>query len=594
VVLTAVRVGAVLAAAATSLAVTTPALAEWHQPAGVVSDPSLPGGSDEAAVTSVGGTPYVTWGGPSQDSPGFRAIWIARLAADGTAWTDVPGPFEAFTNIGAARPSIGAVGNVPYVAYSATATSVSVLVRRPNAAGTGWVLVGTFLDHDANADADDPSLATLGGVPYVAWVEDDMTNREVRVARLNSAGTGWDELIGGNAASPINRSGAGDAQQPSMADVGGVPYVAWSENDGTNFEIRVARYEAAGDHWPRLEPPLDNVTWGGINESRTRDATNPSLTSVGGVPYVAWSESDGINTEIRVARLNSAGAWEQVVGGASPINESATANASHPSIADFNGVPFVSWDEAGQIRVAKLSDDGNSWEKVADAASPINEDPAKSATAPSLANVAGTPYVAWEEPDASSTQVRASRLEPEFQSQAVTPGSTTAELSATWRTYGIPFPIGFDYGASLESATTATPAPAGQGTATVTQQVTGLSPSSVYQLQSFTAGPPKLLAPNATVFQTAAAPSDTTAPETTITKEPRPKSSKSKAKYKFTSSEPNSTFTCKFDKAKPKPCDAGKAKFKHLDDGKHKFSVIATDAAGNADVTPAKDKFKVI
>jgi hypothetical protein len=86
--------------------------------------------------------------------------------------------------------------------------------------------------------------------------------------------------------------------------------------------------------------------------------------------------------------------------------------------------------------------------------------------------------------------------------------------------------------------------------------------------------------------------SDTTPPETTITKEPKAKSSKAKAKYRFTSSEPNSTFQCKLDRKPFKPCDAGKAKYKRLDYGKHKFKVIATDAAGNADPTAAKDKFK--
>ncbi len=86
--------------------------------------------------------------------------------------------------------------------------------------------------------------------------------------------------------------------------------------------------------------------------------------------------------------------------------------------------------------------------------------------------------------------------------------------------------------------------------------------------------------------------SDTTPPQTTITKEPKAKSSKAKAKYRFTSSEPNSTFACKLDSAPFKPCDAGKRKYRHLDFGKHKFKVVATDAAGNADPTPAKDKFK--
>jgi FG-GAP repeat len=102
---------------------------------------------------------------------------------------------------------------------------------------------------------------------------------------------------------------------------------------------------------------------------------------------------------------------------------------------------------------------------------------------------------------------------------------------------------------------------------------------------------------SATVFYSPAPPPvipDTTPPETTITKEPKNKLDGSKATYKFTSSEPNSSFACKFDKAKPKPCDAGKAKYKHLDGGKHKFRVVATDAAGNADPSAARDKFKVL
>ncbi len=85
---------------------------------------------------------------------------------------------------------------------------------------------------------------------------------------------------------------------------------------------------------------------------------------------------------------------------------------------------------------------------------------------------------------------------------------------------------------------------------------------------------------------------DVTPPETTITKQPDSKSHRSKAKYRFESSEPGSTFDCAFDSKTFEPCDAGKAKYKKLDLGKHKFLVVATDAAGNTDPTAAKDKFK--
>jgi hypothetical protein len=85
---------------------------------------------------------------------------------------------------------------------------------------------------------------------------------------------------------------------------------------------------------------------------------------------------------------------------------------------------------------------------------------------------------------------------------------------------------------------------------------------------------------------------DTTAPETTIKRQPKKKSSKAKAKLTFTADDPAATFECKLDKAGYKSCDSPfKKKVKH---GKHKFQVRATDAAGNTEQTPAKAKWKVI
>ena len=82
-------------------------------------------------------------------------------------------------------------------------------------------------------------------------------------------------------------------------------------------------------------------------------------------------------------------------------------------------------------------------------------------------------------------------------------------------------------------------------------------------------------------------------PQTTITRGAPRKLEKSKVKFKFKSSEPNSTFECKLDKKPYKPCSSPR-KVKRLDEGKHKFKVRAIDEAGNVDPSPAKDKFKVV
>jgi hypothetical protein len=93
---------------------------------------------------------------------------------------------------------------------------------------------------------------------------------------------------------------------------------------------------------------------------------------------------------------------------------------------------------------------------------------------------------------------------------------------------------------------------------------------------------------------------DTQPPETTITKKPKKKSSKPKAKIAFSSNEVGSTFECalkgKGVKKKLKrftPCDSGKVKYRKLQVGKKKFMVRAKDLAGNVDASPAKAKWKV-
>jgi len=85
---------------------------------------------------------------------------------------------------------------------------------------------------------------------------------------------------------------------------------------------------------------------------------------------------------------------------------------------------------------------------------------------------------------------------------------------------------------------------------------------------------------------------DVKSPETTIRKGPKAKSKQRTATFKFASSEKGSTFQCKLDKKKFKPCKSPKT-YKKLKPGKHVFKVRAIDKAGNVDPTPAKRKFKI-
>jgi len=86
---------------------------------------------------------------------------------------------------------------------------------------------------------------------------------------------------------------------------------------------------------------------------------------------------------------------------------------------------------------------------------------------------------------------------------------------------------------------------------------------------------------------------DTTAPNTTIEKGPKKKTHSHKAKFKFSSNEPGSSFQCKLDRKPFKSCTSPK-KYANLKPGRHKFQVRGIDAAGNTDSTPATRKWKVL
>jgi len=80
--------------------------------------------------------------------------------------------------------------------------------------------------------------------------------------------------------------------------------------------------------------------------------------------------------------------------------------------------------------------------------------------------------------------------------------------------------------------------------------------------------------------------SDTTPPNTTIDSGPFGNTTATSASLAFSSSEPGSSFQCQMDGSAWGACTSPKA-YSGLSAGAHTFSVRATDAAGNVDLTPA-------
>jgi len=85
---------------------------------------------------------------------------------------------------------------------------------------------------------------------------------------------------------------------------------------------------------------------------------------------------------------------------------------------------------------------------------------------------------------------------------------------------------------------------------------------------------------------------DTRAPETAIGSHPKPKTKSRRGSFSFSSSEQGSSFLCSYDGQPYAACSSPFSTPK-LKPGRHRFDVLATDAAGNRDPSPATFLWKV-
>jgi hypothetical protein len=387
--------------------------------------------------------------------------------------------------------SIVEFNGTPFVAWSQYDSGGvrQIRVAKLNATATAWDRVGETIsptspiNHASDKHAVSPSLANIDGTPWVAWRESDGTNWETRVARLNATGTDWDEVVGG--LNPINASDTLDAKEgPSLTSFAGSPVVAWTELDaaiGGKEQTRVARLNTTGTDWAELV--------GGarpINYDLNARAFEPNLIASGGRLYVGWSESVG-SMDARVARLSiDESAWQSVPASGQTLTTIPGETSRRPRLTDFGGIPLVAWTQGTgldfETRVARLDASTESWVEIVGGASPINDSSLVDSRRAQLTNVGGVPYVMWREFDTTNYEIRVSRLVPELLSfESSTNGGTRASLTAQVNTYGVSYPFDLLYGATSpwgsRAVVNSTPV---DGPQAVGASLTGLMPATAY------------------------------------------------------------------------------------------------------------------
>ncbi|MBK6685979.1 MAG: hypothetical protein IPG45_16010 [Deltaproteobacteria bacterium] len=158
--------------------------------------------------------------------------------------------------------------------------------------GTDWMPVGEPLNFGPGSAAYYPSLAFVGGVAHVAFV-DNMNQpwQFTLVKRWN--GSTW-ELVGNT----LNTSSAYFTWHPSITDHEGQPYVAF--NEGRGHGVIVVR------HWDGTNWVLDANE---LNDPPGVGASSPVIAGRPGRPLtVVWAQGDGIGvTGVLAAELGPSG-----------------------------------------------------------------------------------------------------------------------------------------------------------------------------------------------------------------------------------------------------------------------------------------------
>src|SRR4051812_30506613 len=185
----------------------------------------------------------------------------------------------------------------------ACALTVLALMAAPATALGAWTQPVAAPLNIGTRTASLPSIAALGGSPIVAWSEDNGSANQIYVSQL--AGAAWSELGGS-----LNVDAAQRADAPSIAILGGVPDVAWSEQDANSgiFQIRVKGF--SGGAWSSIGGSVNiDVAHGAFSPSSASFGTaiNPSL-------WVAFTEDNGSGLQLVHVRQHLTLGWTTVGG----------------------------------------------------------------------------------------------------------------------------------------------------------------------------------------------------------------------------------------------------------------------------------------
>lgn len=275
--------------------------------------------------------------------------------------------------VNATMPALAALGNRPQVAWNENSTlrvaalTGSLLSPRP------WQEYPSPVNSSSAPEKGSLRLKVFDSTPYVAWTEGSGETTDVGRVSLWDGGA-W-QSVGG----PLN-TGGGDTSAIDLTSIGGVLYAAYIDNNGTNT-VRVARYNAGTDGW--------DAVGGVVSDYSSADLR---IAAVGSTPGVVFTQFDTtLNKSVVMVKRWNGSTWEEVGSGPNPLDIQHINGATDSAIASVAGTPYVAYSEGGSPKVKRF--DGSAW--VYPGEDTVDQAANENGRYPSIADVDGTPYVAW-------------------------------------------------------------------------------------------------------------------------------------------------------------------------------------------------------
>ncbi len=313
------------------------------------------GESSHPALALVGGDLFVVW---DDDSKGNLEIY--GLAWDGSQWNDMGGSATGggiSRNDGdSILPSVAALDGRPVVAWGDLSGGDSeIYARRYNGkrwtnAGKGSAEDGGISDNDGVSRGVD--LVAGPNSVYAAWGDDSGGDLEIYVLEFD--GKAWSEVGRGSARGGGISVNSGNSQAPALAlGAGNRPIVTWY--DGSTGDTEIFGRQWTGVRWAEITNGTGRG--GGVSDNDGGSSWPAATVTDSGIPYIAWADNSGGNFEIFVRRATTSTCYQLQLRhsgqGSDPTPSPDQSFGCQPgwytpgSVIQLTAVPDSGWTVAG-------------------------------------------------------------------------------------------------------------------------------------------------------------------------------------------------------------------------------------------------------